>query len=81
MNKDDKNNIEKAELFDQLEHINSNIEEIWHKLDTIAYFMQKIGEEGILGRELENAIVMMCRSQSKELDQEYKDLLKEAKEV
>jgi len=35
----------------------------------------QIAEEGILGRELENALIMMARAQSKELDKEYKNLI------
>lgn len=58
----------------QFERLNGNLEEIWHKLSGIEYFLRMIAEDGVLRREIEESIIAIARSQSKELDKKYKDL-------
>lgn len=62
----------------QFEKLNGNIEEINHRLEGIEYWLREIGENGILGREVEDAIIYLARSFSKELDDEYKAQLEAA---
>jgi hypothetical protein len=59
----------------QFEKLNSNIDEIWHKLEGIEHWLSEISEHGILSREIEYAIIAIARAQSKELDEEYKKQL------
>ena len=56
----------------QIDGINRNLENIFYKLEGIEHFLREISEEGILGREIEDAIISVARSISKELDERYK---------
>lgn len=60
----------------QLEKMNNNLEEIWHRLEGIEHFVREIAEHGILDNEIHNCIVAIARAQNKELDKKYKELEK-----
>ena len=57
----------------QLEKINGNIEEIWHKLENIDYHLMQISEYGFFSSDFEEAIIAIARVQSKDFDKKYKD--------
>lgn len=52
-----------------------NLDSINCRLTDIEHFIREISEHGVLGREVEDAIIAMARAQSKELDEEYKKQL------
>jgi len=56
------------EIISQLDSINCRLTDIQH-------FIQEIESNGLLDREVTEAIVWIARSQSKELDKHYKMLL------
>lgn len=60
--------LEKAEFYDLLERINGNIEEVWHKLDLVAHYLDELSES----REFEDAIIYLARAHSKEYDMKCK---------
>jgi len=60
----------------EIKKINNNLEEIWHRLDSIQYFIREISDHGILGREIEECIIAIARAQNKELDKKYKEFEK-----
>ena len=57
----------------ELEKINGNLEEIWHRLDTIQYYFGELYQNGFLGGEVEDAIIAIGRSLNKDLDKKYRE--------
>jgi len=58
-----------------IEEINENLEVIWQRLEGIEHYLHMIAEDGVLGREIEEAIVAIGRSVSKPLDEQYRQQL------
>ena len=62
---------------DRLKTIDSHLETIWQRLEGIEHYLQEIAEYGVLGREVEEAIIAIARSISKPLDAKYKEQLEQ----
>ena len=58
----------------QIDEINNNLEEIWHRLDIIAHFIQEIGTYGIIGNEIEESLTAIARALNKDYDKKLKEL-------
>ena len=60
---------------DRLKTIDTHLETIWQRLEGIEHYLQEIADHGVLGREVEEAIVAIARSVSKPFDEKYKEML------
>ena len=69
------NNEVLEDISDRMESISTDLETIWQRLEGIEHYLQQIAEYGILGREVEEAIVAIARSVSKPLDEKYRKML------
>jgi len=72
-NRTKKEQLEKAELFDLMERLNGNVEEIWHKLDLVAHSLQEISESGF-DQEVGDALISLARAHSKDYDKKIKKM-------
>lgn len=71
MDKEQKDKLLKAEIINQLERMNSNLEEIWHNLNDIQHFIQVISDSGLFNREVFESIISIARAQSREFNETY----------
>lgn len=62
------------EELEELKEINNNLEEIWHRLDTIQYYIRDIAEHGIIETEIKDSIIAIARALNKKFDKEWKNM-------
>ena len=58
----------------EIKQINTNLENIYIRLDGIEHFIQEIAMYGIIGNEIRESIVAIARSLNKDFDKELKEM-------